>query len=105
MGLSRASTPDRVAANAMRAAETSKRLTRSRSRPPQCASQPKLRSTTIAVGDPPEGKDGEAVSAAFKHDEALLLRVVLDDVVGHAVSVRPFPVTLGDKAAVEEGLA
>src|SRR3954462_13072782 len=46
IGLSRASTPDRLAANAMRAAETSRRPARSRSSPPQCPSQPKLRSTT-----------------------------------------------------------
>src|SRR3954453_4960794 len=46
IGLSRASTPDRLAANAMRAAETSRRPARSRSSPPQCTSQPKLRSTT-----------------------------------------------------------
>src|SRR3954468_7900570 len=46
IGLSRASMPDRVAANAMRAAETSRRPARSRSSPPQCTSQPKLRSTT-----------------------------------------------------------
>src|SRR5215204_2205338 len=45
MGLSRASTPDKMAANAMRAAETSSRPARSRNSPPQCTSQPKLRST------------------------------------------------------------
>ena len=84
MGLSRASTPDRTAANAMRAAETSRRPARSRSRPPQCASQPKLRSTT-------------------KHDETLLLGVPLDHAMAHAVPVRPFLAALGNKGAVEDG--
>jgi len=46
MGLSKASTSDRTAVHAMRAAETSRRPARSRSKPPQCASQPKLPSTT-----------------------------------------------------------
>src|SRR5215212_8015593 len=48
MGLITASAPDRTAANATRAAETSKRPARSRSSPPQCTSQPKLRSTVKA---------------------------------------------------------
>src|SRR3954451_15534061 len=46
--------PDRTAANAMRAAETSRRPARSRSSPPQCTSQPKLRST-CADRDPVGG--------------------------------------------------
>src|ERR1700709_1819411 len=43
--------------------------------------------------------------AALEHDEALLPGVALDHVVAHAVPVRPVPAALGDKAAVEDGLA
>jgi len=45
IGLIRASTPESTAAQATRAADTSRRPARSRSSPPQCTSQPKLRST------------------------------------------------------------
>lgn len=50
--------------------------------------------TKAALDDPAE----------FKHDKALLLRVARDDVAAHAVPVRPFPATLGDEAAIENGL-
>src|SRR3954470_21485976 len=46
IGLSSASKPERTPTKARRAAETSSRPARSRARPPQWDSQPKLRSTT-----------------------------------------------------------
>src|SRR3954453_20460554 len=52
IGLSSASKPERMPTKARRAAETSSRPPRSLARPPQCDSQPKLRSTTQRRASP-----------------------------------------------------